>query len=153
MYQFDFLHVPHPEEARGVNLISEGAKALRQSIRRSYGTELTNPRVGFALADLLQDIANAAEAGLLDHVVQRSAIRASAAISEIQAQQSGLTQLAGCGCGRRFRISAAILSLASISCGDCKEEFVICARPECSQVDDFPSNVRAPIRGSMGLNP
>lgn len=145
---------PLERDVHGIERVSEGAKALRRSIRNRYSAELTNPRVGFALIDLLQDLAEAAEAGSLDLVVQNSAIRAGAEIMEIEAQQTGLTQLARCGCGRHLRISAELLARAPINCGDCKEEFRIFAAPtRVDDVRDFATRVRMPSRGRAEHSP
>lgn len=112
----------HSDEIR-TKKIRGGAAAALRSVRHTRGVEFTNPRVGFAFADLLEELAKAAGAGIIDHRVCNAAIRASAAIVEIEQQQRGATVLVKCSCGRHFRISGEILSVGRITCELCDTGF------------------------------
>ena len=136
--------------------VRTGASATRRSARMSQASELTHPRVAFALADLLDEIAQAFDAGRLDHVVYKSALRAARAINDVTSHQYGMTRAMRCNCKRVIRTSASLFDEAPpIKCLECDTSF------EIIHDEDFTAGVfeksrraRAPeVRGSLERSP
>lgn len=138
----------------GGKQISQAASVLGGSMRSTGCAELTSPRIVFALVELLQSLAGAADAGLLDHVVQSSALRAASAISDAAAQSVGVARLAQCACGRSLRISALTLANGSITCGVCAGEFFFMeSQAQKGLRHDRDQPARRQSQGRHELNP
>lgn len=143
------------EDTVGARRLSVAASALRRNIRDSYGAVLCNPRVSFALVDLLLDLSATAERGLLDHVVRTASIRAARAISQVEEQRLGSLQLARCACSsRHIRISAELLAAGPITCGLCGHAFVATMTATITpDQEDFVGRRRTRSKGSIERSP
>jgi len=119
------LDVGHKDH-RDTQALASAAKVLQRDIRNNHAAVLCNPRVSFALVDLLLSLATAAEIGLLNHVAQSAAVRTARSINDLEQENQGSIKLARCGCSsRHLRISLAMLSQGPITCGVCNQPFTL----------------------------
>jgi hypothetical protein len=109
----------------GRDLLHSASSAFSERVRARNSAGLADPRLGFAIVELLHQLGKSVDKQSCDSTLQAAALRVARALIDMNEEQNRLQQavLVQCACPRQFRIDMATLTDRPITCGVCSERF------------------------------